>query len=49
MDQEFRWYSTFERLNQNFMKIRISLVRHRAAPVLNTGQLLKEASFRPSL
>jgi hypothetical protein len=25
MDQEFRWYSMFERLNQNFMKIRISL------------------------
>ena len=25
MDQEFRWYITFERLNQNFMKIRITL------------------------
>jgi len=27
MDQEFRWYSMFERLNQSFMNIRISLSR----------------------
>ena len=25
MDQEYRWYSMFKRLDQNFMKIRISL------------------------
>ena len=24
--QKFRWYSKFERLNKNFMKIRISLI-----------------------
>ena len=26
MDQESRWYSMFKRLNQNFMKIRITLL-----------------------
>ena len=34
MDQEFRGYSMFERLNKNFMKIRISLLRQGAAVVI---------------
>ena len=30
MDQESRWYNMFKRLNQNFMKIRITLTTSEA-------------------
>ena len=36
-DQESRWYSTFKRLNQNFIRIRIPLVLRGPSPGFSTG------------
>ena len=44
MDQESRWYRRFKRLNQNFMKIRITLIG-RVAPLLAEPSSSNSNSF----